>query len=146
MSVPTIPAPVGIRRSYRYARDRDRLMNSIQPHFRQERLQSPRGLVAVTKSFYLRPILRSRQCRSLPASSPLVETGRRPLSVALDSVDRPAVSTESLPKLDIPWVCALVATENRIRAGADAAMGYPHFEMLDLVKLLVGVFRSHAAR
>ena len=43
-----------------------------------------------------------------------------------------------------------VATENRIRAGADAAMGYPRFGMLDLLKLLsgvlVGVFRSHAAR
>ena len=43
-----------------------------------------------------------------------------------------------------------VATENRIRAGADAAMGYPHFGMIDLLKLLggllVGVFRSHAAR
>src|SRR5215831_3934023 len=43
-----------------------------------------------------------------------------------------------------------VATENRIRAGADAAMGYPRFGMLDLLKLLggllVGLFRSHAAR
>ena len=43
-----------------------------------------------------------------------------------------------------------VATENRIRAGADAAMGYPRFAMLDLLKLLsgllVGLFRSHAAR
>src|SRR5215469_2923913 len=43
-----------------------------------------------------------------------------------------------------------VATENRIRAGAHAAMGYPRFGMLDLLKLLggvlVGVFRSHAAR
>jgi hypothetical protein len=43
-----------------------------------------------------------------------------------------------------------VATENRIWAGADAAMGYPRFGMLDLLKLLsrvlVGVFRSHAAR
>jgi transposase InsO family protein len=43
-----------------------------------------------------------------------------------------------------------VATENRIRAGADAAMGYPRFGMIDLLKLLggllVGVFRSHAAR
>ena len=50
------------------------------------------------------------------------------------------------------WPCARipVATENRIRAGADAAMGYPRFGMLDLLKLLsgvlVGVFRSHAAR
>src|SRR5215469_1753393 len=39
---------------------------------------------------------------------------------------------------------------NRIRAGADAAMGYPRFGMLDLLKLLggllVGLFRSHAAR
>ena len=45
---------------------------------------------------------------------------------------------------------APVATENRIRAGADAAMGYPLFGMIDLLKLLggllVGVFRSHAAR
>src|SRR6516164_2837925 len=44
----------------------------------------------------------------------------------------------------------VVATENRIRAGADAAMGYPRFGMIDLLKLLggllVGVFRSHAAR
>src|SRR5215831_15953760 len=43
-----------------------------------------------------------------------------------------------------------VATENRIRAGADAAMGYPRFGMRDLLKLLggllVGLFRSHAAR
>src|SRR5215831_17691271 len=43
-----------------------------------------------------------------------------------------------------------VATENRIRAGADAAIGYPGFGMLDLLKLLggllVGLFRSHAAR
>src|SRR5215468_3776279 len=41
-----------------------------------------------------------------------------------------------------------VATENRIRDGADAAMGYPRFGMLDLLKLLsgllVGLFRSHA--
>jgi hypothetical protein len=40
-------------------------------------------------------------------NSLLVETGRRPLWVALDSVDRSAVSTESLPNLDRPWVCAL---------------------------------------
>src|SRR6516162_7323435 len=43
-----------------------------------------------------------------------------------------------------------VATENRIRAGAAAAMGYLRFGMIDLLKLLggllVGVFRSHAAR
>src|SRR5262249_46550446 len=43
-----------------------------------------------------------------------------------------------------------VATEKRIRDGADAAMGYPRFAMLDLLKLLsgllVGLFRSHAAR
>ena len=43
-----------------------------------------------------------------------------------------------------------MATENRIRAGAAAAMGYPRFGMLDLLKLLSGllggVFRSHAAR
>jgi hypothetical protein len=43
-----------------------------------------------------------------------------------------------------------VATENRIRAGADAAMGYPLFGMIDLLKLLggllVGLFRSRAAR
>ena len=43
-----------------------------------------------------------------------------------------------------------VATENRIRDGADAGMGYPRFVMLDLLKLLsgllVGLFRSHAAR
>ena len=42
------------------------------------------------------------------------------------------------------------AIENRIRAGADAAMGYPLFGMIDLLKLLggllVGVFRSHTAR
>src|SRR5262249_8309534 len=40
--------------------------------------------------------------------------------------------------------------DNRIRAGADAAMVYPRFGMIDLVKLLsgllVGLFRSHAAR
>jgi hypothetical protein len=54
-----------------------------------------------------RPMLRSRPCRSILAPSPLVETCRRPLWVALDSVDRPAVSTESLPNLDRPWVCAL---------------------------------------
>ena len=43
-----------------------------------------------------------------------------------------------------------MATENRIRDGADAAMGHPRFAMLDLLKLLsgllVGLFRSHAAR
>src|SRR5215469_16000482 len=43
-----------------------------------------------------------------------------------------------------------VAAENRIRAGADVAMGYPRFGMLDLFKLLggllVGLFRSQAAR
>ena len=43
-----------------------------------------------------------------------------------------------------------MATENRIRDGADAAMTYPLFGMIDLLKLLggllVGVFRSHAAR
>ena len=43
-----------------------------------------------------------------------------------------------------------VATENRIRAGADVAIGYPRFGMLDLLKLLsgllVGLFRSHAVR
>ena len=32
-----------------------------------------------------------------------------------------------------------VATENRIRAGADAAIGYPGFGMLDLLKLLRGL-------
>ena len=43
-----------------------------------------------------------------------------------------------------------MATKNRIRAGAAAAMGYPRFGMLGLLKLLsgllVGLFRSHAAR
>jgi hypothetical protein len=43
-----------------------------------------------------------------------------------------------------------VATENRIRDGADAAMRYPRFGMLDLLKLLsgllVGLLRSHTAR
>ena len=47
-------------------------------------------------------------------------------------------------------VLCLVATENHIRAGADAAMSYARFGMIDLLKLLggllVGVFRSHAAR
>src|SRR5215831_7016729 len=46
--------------------------------------------------------------------------------------------------------CSPVATENHIRAGADAAMGYPRSGMLDLLKLLggllVGRFRAHAAR
>ena len=49
-----------------------------------------------------------------------------------------------------PIVIDPVATENRIRDGADAAMGYPRFAMLDLLKLLsgllAGLFRSHAAR
>jgi hypothetical protein len=36
-------------------------------------------------------------------------------------------------------VTAAVATENRIRAGADAAMGYPRFGMLDPLKLLSGL-------
>jgi hypothetical protein len=39
-----------------------------------------------------------------------------------------------------------VATENHIRAGADAAMDYPRFGMLDLLTLLsgllVGVFQG----
>ena len=43
-----------------------------------------------------------------------------------------------------------MASENYIRAGADAAMGYPRFGMIDLLKLLggllVGLFRSHVAR
>jgi hypothetical protein len=43
-----------------------------------------------------------------------------------------------------------VATENPIRAGADAAMGYLGAGMIDLLKLLggflVGLFRSQAAR
>ena len=43
-----------------------------------------------------------------------------------------------------------VATENPIRAGADAAMGYLRAGMIDLLKLLggflVGLFRSQAAR
>ena len=43
-----------------------------------------------------------------------------------------------------------MATENRIRAGADAAMGYPRFGMIDFLRLLGGllfdIFRSHAAR
>jgi hypothetical protein len=40
--------------------------------------------------------------------------------------------------------------KHRIRAGADAAMGYPRFGMIGLWKLLggllVGLFRSRAAR
>lgn len=44
----------------------------------------------------------------------------------------------------------VVTTENHIRAGADAAMGYPRFGMVALLNLLsgliVGAFRSHAAR
>jgi hypothetical protein len=32
-----------------------------------------------------------------------------------------------------------VATEDHIRAGADAAMGYPRFGMIDLLKLLGGL-------
>ena len=43
-----------------------------------------------------------------------------------------------------------VATENYIRAGGYAAMGYSRFGMIDLLKLLggllVGLFRLHAAR
>ena len=39
-----------------------------------------------------------------------------------------------------------MAAENRIRAGADAALGYLRFGMIDLLKLLVGVFGSRAAR
>ena len=43
-----------------------------------------------------------------------------------------------------------VLTENLIRAGADAAMGYLRAGMIDLMKLLagflVGLFRSRAAR
>jgi hypothetical protein len=43
-----------------------------------------------------------------------------------------------------------VATEKYIRADADAALGYLRFGMIDLLKLLggllVGLFRSHAAR
>src|ERR1700730_10810245 len=54
------------------------------------------------------------------------------------------------PRLVAGIALLAVTTENRIRAGADAAMGYPRFGMIDLLKLLggllVGVFRSHAAR
>ena len=43
-----------------------------------------------------------------------------------------------------------VATENRIRDGADAVMGYPRFGMLDLLKLLggllVGLFPRYLIR
>src|ERR1700730_10290564 len=50
------------------------------------------------------------------------------------------------PRLAAGIALLAVATENRIRAGADAAMGYPRFGMIDLLKLLggllVGVFRS----
>ena len=56
----------------------------------------------------------------------------------------------SAPVAGRPAVSEGCATKNRIRAGADAAMGYPRFGMLDLLKLLigllVGLFRSHAAR
>ena len=71
-------------------------------------------------------------------------------------VNRRASATVSIRRLDSPTCCdrtgaaAPVATENRIRAGADAEIGYPRFGMLDLLQLLsglpVGLFRSHAAR
>ena len=50
----------------------------------------------------------------------------------------------------VQGACAPVATENRIWAGAAAAMATLIAGMIDLLKLLggllVGVFRSHAAR
>jgi hypothetical protein len=45
----------------------------------------------------------------------------------------------------VPFSVKLNRAENHIRAGADAAMGYPRFGMIDLLKLLggllVGLFR-----
>ena len=71
--------------------------------------------------------------------------GRRSFRLAADPPLRGWAS-----KTDALAYLTPVATENRIRAGADAAMGYPRFGMFDLLKLLggvlVGVFRSHAAR
>src|SRR5215467_15524260 len=63
----------------------------------------------------------------------------------------PAATWKTASK-SVSSICSptVVATENRIRDGADAAIGYPRFAMLDLLKLLggllVGLFRSHAAR
>jgi hypothetical protein len=58
--------------------------------------------------------------------------------------------TAELDLAALGFAGVVAATENRIRDGADAAMGYPRFGMLDLLKLLsgllVGLFRSHAAR
>src|SRR6516165_10420101 len=80
-----------------------------------------------------------------------MQKGTVNLSGRVSRMQAPAVGIVGYcrPTLQISS-CDGVATENRIRAGADAAIGYPGFGMLDLLKLLsgllVGLFRSHAAR
>src|SRR6516165_748646 len=80
-----------------------------------------------------------------------MQKGTVNLSGRVSRMQAPAVGIVGYcrPTLQISS-CDGVATENRIRDGADAAMGYPRFGMLDLLKLLsgllVGLFRSHAAR
>src|SRR5215471_13920804 len=80
-------------------------------------------------------------CGSMTTSAPEISGTWQRVKVAVDAL--PAAASALCDNTP-------VATENRIRAGADAAMGYPRFGMFDLLKLLggllVGLFRSHAAR
>ena len=70
---------------------------------------------------------------------------RRPIRTicrrAVDAADTQGVwvrlPTQTQLHLDCP--SPAVATENRIRAGADAAMSYPGFGMIALLKLLGGL-------
>ena len=51
----------------------------------------------------------------------------------------PAIELPLLPSLLAACPVLVVVIENRIRAGADAAMNYPRFGMIDLLKLLSGL-------
>ena len=77
--------------------------------------------------------------------APLLSAARRPRATT-PLVDE---TIRRCSQLGSPGRQAPAATENRIRDGADAAMGYPRFGMLDLLKLLggllVGLFNRHVA-
>ena len=103
----------------------------LPQHFCQSFQLKPQQRPAETRGSWKEEFAVARAQRRLPRRSILQRAG----------VDAGHLRWSRMP---------VVATENRIRAGADAAMGYPRFAMLDLLKLLsgllVGLFRSHAAR